>query len=69
VGKDFALIAGNDIPTEREHAAISKQGCNFSLRSLPALEYGMDYLLEGRQGLRSTGDQRKEQMRFTLRSH
>lgn len=45
------LIAGNDIPTEREHAAISKQGCNFSLRSLSALEYGMDYLLEGRQEL------------------
>lgn len=42
------LIAGNDIPTEREHAAISKQGCNFSLRSLSALEYGMDYRLEDR---------------------
>lgn len=52
MGKDFALIAGNDIPTEREHSAISKQGCNFSLRSLSlsALEYGVDYLLEGRPG-------------------
>lgn len=52
------LIAGNDIPTEREHAAISKQGCNFSLRSLPALEYGMDYLLKGRQGPWNACDQR-----------
>lgn len=62
------LIAGNDIPTEREHAAISKQGCNFSLRSLPALEYAMDYLLQGRQGfgLQVTEGQ---QMRFSLGSH
>lgn len=59
MGKDFALIAGNDIPTEREHAAISKQGCNFSLRSLPAPEYGVDYLLEGRQGSWSSGVQRR----------
>lgn len=68
MGKDFVLIAGNDIPTEREHAAISKQGCNFSLRSLPALEYAMDYLLQGRQGL---GLQVTEgqQMRFSLGSH
>lgn len=57
MGKDFALIAGNDIPTEREHAAISKQGCNFSLRSLPAPEYGVDYLLEERQGPWSSGVQ------------